>query len=340
MFKDDFVPHSLLRNGHLQTVAASFAKQNFNPKHFQIHLVPLGDGDHCVVEEITAPDQTCEDKSRSVIIFHGLCGSSSSNYMRRIGTRIANNGYRVFLANSRGSGIGARFANGHTHAGRTDDMHRTVSFIKQLSSSSELTLVGFSLSGNVMLGYFGRCRNEIVPEVDSAIVVAPPIDLVACSRHLQNGLGRLYDSYFARQLMRQLKIRRRGNPAMLDRKIDQSVETIVGFDEAFTAPVAGFNTAHDYYDFASSTHYLDSITLPTKLLVAEDDPVVPIKMFERAGLAKSIDLCVTRFGGHLGYVSRSDPALDGNWMDRQIERWIDRIDGQFKLVRGTFESDE
>ena len=61
----------------------------------------------------------------------------------------------------------------------------------------------------------------------------------------------------------------------------------------------------------------------TLILAAEDDPVVPVKMFHRADLSPSIELLITKYGGHVAHIAKSkgsDP--DRWWMDWRVVNWL------------------
>ena len=47
------------------------------------------------------------------------------------------------------------------------------------------------------------------------------------------------------------------------------------FDELFSAPINGFKTAHDWYEYTSSKSEIKNITIPTLIIQSLDDPIVP-----------------------------------------------------------------
>ena len=90
------------------------------------------------------------------------------------------------------------------------------------------------------------------------------------------------------------------------------------FDDRFTAPVNGFAGASDYYQQSSSKDQLGQITTPTTILIAEDDPVVPVHIFADVKLSATTTLLRTRHGGHLGYLSARLAQGDHRWMDWKV----------------------
>src|SRR5690606_26498971 len=76
------------------------------------------------------------------------------------------------------------------------------------------------------------------------------------------------------------------------------------FDEIFTAKEAGFGTLEKYYGTCSSRHFVSRITIPTHILGAKDDPIIPIASYDGVRLSSSVKLHLTPSGGHMGFLSR------------------------------------
>src|SRR6185369_17922769 len=86
---------------------------------------------------------------------------------------------------------------------------------------------------------------------------------------------------------------------------DQRPRGVFEFDEAFTAPVAGFGTAANYYRLCSSAQFVPAIRVPTLILAAADDPLVPSGVLARLSLPPTVKRRLTPSGGHLGYIGRN-----------------------------------
>ena len=73
----------------------------------------------------------------------------------------------------------------------------------------------------------------------------------------------------------------------------------------YTVPVFGFESPEDYWKKASSKPYLSKIKLPTLLINAEDDSFLGKECFpyEEAGDSETFFLEVTKYGGHVGFLS-------------------------------------
>ena len=93
-------------------------------------------------------------------------------------------------------------------------------------------------------------------------------------------------------------------------------------DDWFTAPVCGFGTAENYYRQCSSAPLLSDIRLPTLILAAADDPLVPLDALRSARLSHSTVLRITLHGGHLGFIASRSSDADRRWMDWRVVDWV------------------
>ena len=98
--------------------------------------------------------------------------------------------------------------------------------------------------------------------------------------------------------------------------------TLKEFDDRYTAPVSGFASVDDYYARCSSSQFLGHVSIPTTILTARDDPLIPIRMFESADFSSSIVLHAAAGGGHLGYIGRRGIDPDRRWMDWRVVDWV------------------
>ncbi len=95
----------------------------------------------------------------------------------------------------------------------------------------------------------------------------------------------------------------------------------------------GFASVEEYYAASSSLRILPELTKPTLILYAADDPmfdpaIVP-ELKEICDSNRAIELLLTRYGGHVGYVSNlatqkkaGDPDCWWGW--NRILDWCDR----------------
>jgi predicted alpha/beta-fold hydrolase len=244
--------------------------------------------------------------------------------MQRIAARLAARGVRVFRLDLRGAGAGIGLARLPYHAGRSDDARAAVLKVSELAPRSPLTLVGFSLGGNIALKLAGEVGSNRLGELARVMAVSPPVDLAACIHGLATPVGRLYDSYFVRMLLKQMSAR----PAL---PADQPAHAwprwpkrLFEFDDWYTAPVCGFGDAANYYRQSSAMGFLPQIELPTLILSSRDDPLVASGPLESAALPSAVRTLITPGGGPLGFLARSSADPDPRWMDWRVVDWVTR----------------
>jgi predicted alpha/beta-fold hydrolase len=320
--RPEFNPHPLLRGGHAQTLAGILVRSGAFVETATRREVLLGDGDRIVLHDDCPADWTAGGPT--TLLIHGLAGCHASPYMRRIARKLNARGVRTFRMDLRGCGAGLELARYPYHSGRSEDAAAALAAIGELCPGSPTTLVGFSLGGNIALKLLGEAPHALPANLRRAVAVCPPVDLLECVTAIARGVNRIYDRYFTRLLMEQVATRRRLLPETVvppewpDRKARRS---ILEFDERFTAPVSGFGTAANYYRLCSSARFIPQIRLPTVILAAADDPLVPVGAFGRLALPREVTLYVTRHGGHLGFLARSNGDPDRRWLDWRVVEW-------------------
>lgn len=264
--------------------------------------------------------KAAEESSPVVLIGHGMGGCSESGYMRRISTKLLQEGFSVFMMNHRGSGHGIGLCDRLWNGGSSDDLARMIQFIVGLYPTRKLLVMGFSLTGNILLKYLGENR-QVPSNVHSALAVNPPIDLKVASRRISEGRwSNIFNKYYLKLMNRQVEAlvecyQGAFRPAT-------TPNTIWEFDVEYTAPAFGYLSAEAYYEKCSSKQFLENIAVPTTILCSQDDPFIPPEIFQRVWMSQYINFINPEFGGHMGYISRSRNEFgDRRWMDFVCVHW-------------------
>ncbi len=309
----------LIPGGHLHTVLAYAVAQWQRRVPARRRLVVLPDGDQLVLHE------QCPAAWRPgapvALLLHGLAGCHQSSYMVRVARKLVRRGVRVYRMDLRGAGAGALLARGGYSCVCLPDVHAALVQVARWCAESPIHLVGFSLGGNLALKCAASPPAASVP-LRSVVSVCPPVDTERSSRCLARGLGRLYDRHFVRCLYRRLLWRRRRRPDVLMGKLERMPRTLREFDARWTAPVWGFRTVEDYYQAADTRGDLQRAVVPTLVLAAQDDPLVPPEGFLETTPSPHVVLKLVPGGGHLGFLARGSRDPDRWWMDWRILEWI------------------
>ncbi len=282
------------------------------------HHVALDDGDQLVLHDDCPADWN--DGRPVALLVHGLCGSHQSRYVVRIASKLYDRGVRAFRIDLRGCGAGQGLARTSTHCGRYTDLEPPIVRIGELAPDSPLTVCGFSLGGALTLNL--AAAHATPANWARAVAVCPPVDLFAVEELLKRPINRQYDQFFARQLWKMVLERSRKVPGAPSFDHHPRPRKLREFDERYTVPLGGYRDADDYYTQTSVVSRLDRVELPTRIIAAANDPIVPVKPLHSAKLGGQSHLLVTGCGGHLGFVGRKSGDPDRYWLDWRVVEWV------------------
>lgn len=292
-----FAPARGLGNPHLQTVWASV----FRPRA----QVPLAhevwdthDADVLDVELL--PHR--EDRP-GLLVLHGLEGSSRAKYVRGLLAGAHARGWNGAALNFRSCGPTPHRHPRTYHSGFTDDLELAA---RRLAERwGRLAVAGFSLGGNVTLKWLGE-RGADAPAI-AAVAVSVPFDLGRAAKAIDapGFWGWVYRERFLRSLRRKALAAHKRH-GVLDAGAVRATRSFAAFDGVVTAKLHGFRDADDYWTRSSSAQFIGAIRVPTLIVSAADDPIVPGDTIPHGAAANpAIDLRVTPRGGHVGFVGGS-----------------------------------
>lgn len=321
-----FKQHPLVRGGHAQTLAGVFFPGKQSPYRAVQWNVRLEDDDAIVLHD--DEPRGWKLTAGASLLVHGLAGRHASPYMVRAAQKLHDVGIRTFRMDLRGCGAGERLARNRYHAGRSDDVLAALRELVRLCPGSPLSLIGFSLGGNLVLKLLGETPDAVPEQLKRAMAVNPAIDLAVCSKALARPAARVYDRHLVKYLWKQLQRRNQMFPNSQIPEFKRAPRRVIEFDELFTAPVAGFESAEHYYACCSSSQFLSNVRVSTLILAARDDPLVPMHIFENVAHSPAVVLHIAEGGGHLGYIGRRGVDPDRRWMDWRIVDWITAESGR------------
>ncbi len=256
-----------------------------------------------------------------IAFLHGLEGSAEAGYIRSFSQTALERGFGVHRLNLRTCGGTEDLCETMYHSGLTSDTHVVLQAIKDCWRQPVFA-VGFSLGGNVVLKLAGELGETQL--LQGVCAVSPPIDLAACVRAIDKRSNIFYARRFLDRLRKRIERKSRLAPHLYRSDGLHAVKTIWQFDDRYTAPLFGFGTAANYYATQSATNYLDAICVPTLVITAEDDPLVPFEIFRHQAFQQnpSLRLMATKYGGHLGFLSRYQPRF---WIDSFALNWVEEV---------------
>ena len=313
------MPHPVLRSGHAQTIAATMARRrtrllpnNTAPRYFDITKD---------VRILTHCSWQPEKQSfPTLLMLHGMEGSTDSQYMLGTAEKALKAGFNAVRVNMRNCGGTEHLSSTLYHAGLTDDLRFILSELIERDRLTEIYLAGYSLGGNVVLKLAGEYGNRIPTEVRGVAVVSPTIDLPSCVEAVEMTSNLLYQWRFMVSLRNRLRRKARLMPGRYDVDKLRNVRTIRDFDDTFTAPLAGFLNASDYYERSSSLPLIAEIAVPTMIVHSKDDPIIPFEPFKRKEIADNTNVAVIapEHGGHVGFISAQPEGTDRFWAELRM----------------------
>jgi predicted alpha/beta-fold hydrolase len=311
-----FIPRRGLRGGHLQTLASFFLPRR----------IPLPPAEDRSIEVEPGVRVLCrchwqEDRQHalSVIVVHGLEGSSESQYMLGIAQKGMAAGLNVVRMNQRNCGGTDALSSTLYHSGRSADVAAVAQHLVDDDRISRFALAGFSMGGNLVLKLAGEWGREGPPQFRAVAAVCPSMNLAASADALHLPSNRLYELYFMWMLRRRLFTKARLFPAVFDTSRLRGVTSLRDFDDKVTAYYCGFTGADDYYARSAAANVVDRIAVPAFILQAANDPFIRIIPETRAKILSNPNIAFveTADGGHCSFLADPDSG-DGRWAESQV----------------------
>jgi len=307
------------KNPHLATLAGNFWTRPVSEDHWPSKAVLYRtEPDVQVLVRSQKPAETRGE----VILIHGLEGSSESGYARSMAFGALQRGFAVHRFNMRGCGGTEALSLMSYHAGQTSDLLHVVRERRRVSGGP-IWVVGYSLGANVALKLAGELGEEARGLLAGLAAVSAPIDLAACATALNRPANFIYQNRFLDRLKERIRRKNSLSPDVYTLEHIPKVKNIVDFDDYYTARLFGFGTAANYFATQSSNQFLDRIRVPALLVTAQDDPLVPFRVYDHPAFGRNpaLKLMPVEHGGHLGFISRRQPRF---WLDDTILDWMEQ----------------
>jgi uncharacterized protein len=327
----DFRPRRYLSNGHLQTIAGNYLSRVDDlpvPEEQVVEVSPATENQiasqvlcHChwQPEEVRALRPTA-------IIVHGLEGSSNSQYVVGNANKLWRAGCNIVRMNMRNCGDTEALSPTLYHSGLSNDVLAVMNFFVAQYGLQSMSLIGYSMGGNLVLKLAGELGTIAPGVLRSAIGVSPAVDLQPSADALHLPQNRLYEMKFLHNLLRRFRRKAMLFPRAYDRNRAAGIRSLREFDDRITALYSGFSSADDYYNRAAAARVRDRVAVPTLILHALDDPFVRLsaETREKINANPNITLVESNHGGHCAFLAQPDEATgyDGYWAEHTLLRFL------------------
>ena len=301
-----------LFNAHLETVYPSLFR-SVALQSYQRERIETDDQDFLDL------DWLLQQSKKLVIISHGLEGNTNRCYIKGMSKAFFTNGFDTLAWNFRGCSEQMNLQLRFYHSGATDDLDRIVQHAIQKKQYEEIFLIGFSLGANLTLKYLGeRTPNPILKK---SIVFSAPVNLHSSCLQLSKPSNWMYANRFLKSLKNKI-VQKSKIMEGINIKGIEKIDSLMQFDDHFTAPLHGFRDALDYYQQCSSLYFLKNIAIPTHIINAQNDPFLSEECYPIELLKKHpfITLAIPIHGGHVGFTQFNKNGL--YWSEERALNFI------------------
>ena len=313
MVNSEYKAPLLFRSGHVQTIYPTIFRK-VDGVAYDRERIDTSDQDFLDLDWSRTGSDTL------AVISHGLEGHSDRTYVKGMVRAVNQEGIDALAWNFRGCSGEPNRKLQFYHNGSIDDLHTVVTHAAP--AYRNVFLVGFSMGGNMGLLYLGKKADSVPEVVRGSVQISVPCDLTDASVAMERKENFLYMKRFLKLLHEKIRIKQAQFPKDIDDHGYHKIKTFRDFDNRYTAPIHGFESAEDYWVKCSSLPWLSRIDVPTLIINSRDDPFLgsgcyPVK--ECAGNPNTT-LQITRNGGHVGFVARNNEGR--YWSEERTVKFI------------------
>ncbi|RPE80053.1 YheT family hydrolase [Vulcaniibacterium tengchongense] len=315
----DYRPPTWLRNPHVQSVLGTSPLRR---RHGERRLAALGavttghliDGGGGVrLHGLHSVLPGAEPRGLALLL-HGWEGSADSSYMRLTAAELLRRGFEVFRLNFRDHGGTHHLNEGIFHSNLIDEVVHAARDVAARFPRRPMAVAGYSLGGNFALRLALRAPAAGL-ELAHVCAVCPVLDPARTMDWMEQTLP-LYLWYFERKWRDSLLRKRALFPhvhAFDDRVLNLRMRPLTQW---LVERHTEFGTLERYFDgYSIAGERLAALQVPASILMAEDDPVIPVDGFRSLRLPAHARLELSPWGGHCGF-------LESARLQGFAERWI------------------
>lgn len=321
----EFRPRRGLRSPHVQSVLASGGLRRWLNRRSnqtlldcaETRIVDAGGGVRLQGELSKQPQISTHGLA---ILLHGWEGSTTSTYMLHTGAELFRRGFDVFRLNFRDHGGSHHLNSELFHSCRIDEVVGAVRQIAIELAPKRLFIAGFSLGGNFALRVALKA-----PENGIALTHAMAVCPVINPHHGLRAIERapwFYEKYFVRKWRRSLAQKAALFPQRYDFSAWRRTDSLRELTRLLVSTHTEYASMDAYLDgYSIAGARLRELAIPSTILTAKDDPIIPVSDFESLELSAQVELEIAPFGGHCGFIH--DYRLN-SWVEHFIAARFER----------------
>ncbi len=310
-------PH-WLPGGNLQTIWAAtrstrqplgVAAPRWSRERWTTPDADFIDVDHLLPAGPVAANSVAATPARHLVLFHGLEGTSSSQYAQAFASVAQQRGWAFSVPHFRGCSGELNWGPRAYHSGDFEEIGWILQRLR-MQSSAPLLVVGISLGGNALMRWAQEAGSTASTTAASVAAVSSPIDLAASGQAIDRGFNWLvYSRMFLASMKPKALAKLQQHPGLFNRERLLAARNLFEFDNVFTAPLHGFRDTPDYWARASAKPQLARIRIPALVLNARNDPFVPAASLpQQRDVGPFVTLWHPEEGGHVGFPQGRFPS--------------------------------
>lgn len=285
------------------------------PRAFERHTVEVAEGIRLACRVAAQRDAAA---APTLIFIPGMFATITQNVVVQLARRAHEAwGYNVVVADMRDFGETARLSPAPSGMGghEGEDVLALARWARARFGSTRLSVMGYSFGGAIALSAALKGKGVI----DACIAFCPPLDARALILHFSQPVRgassfSLFQVFYQWLLLRSSELRGRGH-----------VEHFHDYVSKVAAPYYGAEE-HAFYDAGAVQARIGELSVPTLIIHADDDPVVPYQhslALRDAALVHENDclqVVISKGGGHYGHW-----AVMPAWTERTIRTFLSQL---------------
>lgn len=315
-----------LPSGHLQTIwAARLARSHEGPlPAFRRERWATPDGDFIDVD-FADPPGGLSDPPPMLVLFHGLEGSSHGHYSLAMASAAASRGWHYVVPHFRGCSGELNRAPRAYHSGDFLEIDWILRRLRERAGAA-VRVIGISLGGNALMRWAAEAGADATKVATAVAAIGAPLDLAAAGAAIDHGVNRqVYARLFLATMKPKALAKLTQFPGLFDGQRVARARTLREFDDAFTAPLHGFDGVDDYWARASAKPHLSRIQVPALVLNARNDPFIPAASLPHpTTCGPAVTLWQPEHGGHVGFAEGPPPG-HLRAMPRAVLDWLSSV---------------
>lgn len=241
-----------------------------------------------------------------VLMLHGWGGCSHSPYNMVVTDTLLRNNFDVVRLNLRDHGPdihvdGHKLNKGIFYGTLLGEVAVAVERVAKMAGDRPFYIVGASMGGSFALRLAIRHNSTPFHNLRKVVAICPSVNPAAAARQLDE--TRIFLRYFRNLWVTSLYRKAELFPDLYDFAGLEKFTKLRDITEQWLSQFSHHASTDEYYaEYAVSREKIQQLNVPTTIVSARDDSVIPYADIEALGPHQSLDLRIQEYGGHVGFV--------------------------------------